>query len=292
VVGRYPAPRVHAALTNPSQQARQALGVRLREIRKDARLTERALAAVCGFHFTKVSKLEHGRQTPSDADLEKWCGACGAEGQLADLIATTRATESMYMEWRRSLRAGMKRNQQSRTALYERTTLFRIYECGIVPGLFQTAAYATAVIAAAIDLNNIPNDVDEAVAARLERQHLLYSGDRRFVVVLEEQALRTRVGDAETMRAQLDRLLSLGTLHRVSLGIIPAMAARTVWTSAGFWIFDAGTVHAEVPSAELTITARSDIAMFEKRFARLQNAAVYGAQMRALVTANMPTDND
>jgi hypothetical protein len=32
--------------------------------------------------------------------------------------------------------------------------------------------------------------------------------------------------------------------------------------------------------------------MFEKRFARLLDAAVYGAQMRALITANMPTDND
>jgi len=203
-------------LTGPSQQARQALGVRLREIRRDARLTERALAASCAFHFTKVSKLEHGKQNPSDDDLEKWCRACHAEDQLVDLMASVRAIESMYLEWRRSLRFGMKHNQQSRNALHERTKL------------------------------------------------------------LEEQALKTRVGSVETMRGQLDRLLTVMSLHRVSVGIIPAMGERTIWTSAGFWIFDQGTVRVETPSAELTITQRSEIAVYEKRFARLQQSAVYG----------------
>ena len=274
-------------MTGPSQQARQALGVRLREIRRDARLTERALAASCAFHFTKVSKLEHGKQNPSD-DLEKWCRACHAEDQLVDLMASVRAIESMYLEWRRSLRFGMKHNQQSRNALHERTKLLRGYEPGLVPGLFQTAEYAATVLARAIEFNEVPNDLDDAVAARLDRQRLLYAGDRRFMVVLEEQALKTRVGSVETMRGQLDRLLTVMSLHRVSVGIIPAMGERTIWTSAGFWIFDQGTVRVETPSAELTITQRSEIAVYEKRFARLQQSAVYGPDARALIAASVP----
>jgi len=39
----------------------------------------------------------------------------------------------------------------------------------------------------------LPNDVDEAVAARMARQQILYTGKRRFSFVLEEQTLRTRV---------------------------------------------------------------------------------------------------
>jgi transcriptional regulator with XRE-family HTH domain len=275
-------------LTGPSRQAKQALGVRLRELRKDANLTGRALAAGCDWHFTKVSKIEHGVQSPSDGDIRAWCRVCAAEGDVTDLLATARAIESMYVEWRRALRFGMKQAQRARTPLYERTSLFRIYEPGLVPGLIQTAEYAETVISAAIELREAPNDLDEAVAARLERQRLLYVGDRRFLVVLEEQALKTRVGGAGIMRGQLDRLLSVMSLQRVSFGIVPAMAERRVWTSAGFWIFDQHTVRVETPSAELTITQHGEIAVFEKRFARLQELAVYGQEARMLIAANTP----
>jgi hypothetical protein len=190
----------------------------------------------------------------------------------------------MYLEWRRALCSGMKHGQKARIPLYERTKLFRVYEPGLVPGLFQTAEYASVIIAHAIEFNQIPNDLDEAVAARMERQQVLRAGDRRFLVVLEEQVLRTRVGDAAgVMAGQLDRLLAVISLHRVSLGIIPSMGRRHTWTSAGFWIFDQHTVHVETPSAELTITQRGEIAVFEKKFARHQQAAVYGPAARGLI---------
>jgi transcriptional regulator with XRE-family HTH domain len=70
------------------QQAREALGSRLREIRLDARLTARALAQLTGWHFTKVSKLEHGTRRPSPDDIRAWCKYCQAEDQVIDLIAT------------------------------------------------------------------------------------------------------------------------------------------------------------------------------------------------------------
>lgn len=275
-------------MTNPPEHARQALGARLREIRREARLTARALSDGSGLHFTKISKIEHGKQAPSEDDLAAWCRACGADGQLNDLIATARAVETMYVEWRRAWRFGMKHSQQARNVLHEQSKLFRIYEPGIIPGVFQTAEYAAAVLSQVIEFNQIPNDLDGAVAARLERQRFLYTGDRRYLVVLEEQALKTRVGTVETMRGQLDRLLAVMSLQRVSLGIIPAMAERRIWTSAGFWIFDKHTVRVETPSAELTITQGGEIAVYEKRLAWLQEVAVYGGEARALIVANCP----
>lgn len=189
----------------------------------------------------------------------------------------------MYIEWRRALYSGMKHNQKARIPLYERTKLFRVYEPGLVPGLFQTAEYASTIIAHAIEFNQIPNDLDEAVAARMERQKILHTGDRHFLVVLEEQALRTRVGNADLMIGQLDRLLEIMSLHRLSLGIIPSMGQRYTWASAGFWIFDQRIARVETPSAELTITQRSEIAVFEKKFRRHQQSAVYGQQARDLI---------
>jgi transcriptional regulator with XRE-family HTH domain len=268
---------------SPSQRAKEALGIRLRDIRRDARLTARALADVCGWHYTKVSKIEHAVTSPSDADLAKWCRACGGDDQLGDLIASTRAIESMYVEWRRAWRFGLRHNQAARNALHEHTQVFRIYESGILPGILQTPDYARAVLARNIEFNQVPNDLDEAVAARLARQRFVSSADRRFLVVLEEQALRTRFGDAELMRAQLERLAAVLASPWVSLGVIPALTERRIAMSAGFWIFDQNTVRVETPSAELTITQRGEIAVYEKRFAWLQEMAVFGAEVRNVV---------
>ena len=131
----------------PVKQARQALGARLREIRRDAGLTGRALASACEWHFTKVSKLEHGTQNPSEEDIRVWCHVCRADDQVPELIATVRAIESMYIEWQRHMRAGLKRSQTSSVPLYERTRLFRGYEDTVIPGLFHTAEYAAAILA-------------------------------------------------------------------------------------------------------------------------------------------------
>jgi len=43
--------------SNPAREAREALGARLREIRKDADVTGRALASLADWNFTKISKL-------------------------------------------------------------------------------------------------------------------------------------------------------------------------------------------------------------------------------------------
>jgi transcriptional regulator with XRE-family HTH domain len=269
------------------EQAREALGARLRELRTDAGLSGRQLAALARWHFTKISKLEGGKQHPSDNDLRAWCRHCQAPGEAADLIASAHSVASMYLEWRRQGRAGMRRPQKAKTPVYERARLFRIYEPALIPGLFQTADYATWIMARFIGFHDLPNDLDQAVAARLERQQLLYSGDRRFVVLLEEQALRTQVGGTQTMAGQLDRLITLMSLQRVSLAVIPAAAERHTTPAAGFWIFDDEAAQVETVSAELTITQYREVALYAKKFALLQRSAVTGPHARALITQAM-----
>lgn len=199
-------------ITSPSssvKQGQEALGARLRELRRDVGLTARALAAATGQHYTRVSKIEHGVQAPSDKDIREWCRACGADDQVPDLLATLRAVESAYLEFRRQSRAGMKRVLGAHTlVLYERTNLFRIYEHNVIPGLFQTAEYSAAMLPFWIKFLGMANDLEEAVATRMERQRVIYRGGKRFVAVLEEQALRTWFGTAETQAGQLDRLLA------------------------------------------------------------------------------------
>jgi transcriptional regulator with XRE-family HTH domain len=270
--------------SSSAKEAQQALGASLREIRKDAGLSGRALAVATGQHFTRVSKLEHGVQSPSDQDIRDWCRACGAEEQIPDLIATARVVQSAYLEFRRQARAGMKRVLGAHTSpLYERTSLFRIYEHNVIPGLFQTAAYCGAMLSFWMGFLAAPDDLDNAVATRMERQRVIYRGDKRFAVILEEQALRTWFGTAEIQAGQLGRLLEVMSVPTVSLGIIPMMTERTGVASAGFWIFDDSLVALETPTASIEVTRPQEIELYTRMFEHLKASAVHGAAARALI---------
>src|SRR5258707_12386574 len=92
--------------SSSAKEQKKALGARMREVRREADLTAGALAQRPGQHYTRVSKIENGTQVPTDADIRLWCTACGADDQVPDLIATARAVESAYVEFRRQARTG------------------------------------------------------------------------------------------------------------------------------------------------------------------------------------------
>ncbi|MEV7355387.1 Scr1 family TA system antitoxin-like transcriptional regulator [Kitasatospora sp. NPDC091276] len=189
-------------------EARKALDNRLIEIRRDAGLTGDELSARCGWHPAKTSRIQSGKSAPSEDDLRAWCAACNAENQIPDLIATARAVESMYTEWRRMEPTGLRAAQESVAALYQRTRLFRVYASRVIPGMAQTPEYTAAVLRS-IQRDRVPiDDVEEAVEARLKRQRMLFSGRHRFGLLVEEYVLHTAVCSSETMSAQLGHLVT------------------------------------------------------------------------------------
>jgi transcriptional regulator with XRE-family HTH domain len=259
-------------------------------MRMEAGLTARSLAALTGWHYSKVSKLEKARQSPSISDIRALCKACEAEDQVPDIVASLHAVDGQWVEWQRVERTGMRRLQESYWPLYEKTRQFRIYEFGMIPSILQTPAYATATMERVIEFSGVPNDLEEAVTARIERQRVLQVGDHRFLIVLEEAALRMRIGEPGIMAGQLGHLINVAALPRVSLGIVPPDISRTMWSSIpGFWIYDDERVLVETPSAELTITQPREIAVYARTFAELASMAVYGAEARALVVAAIET---
>jgi len=270
---------------SPAQRAAEALGQRLREIRTGANLTGRALAAVVDRHYTKVSRLEHGGKTPSEEELRIWCRICDTEDQIPDLIATLQSIQSIYQEFRRQTHAGMKRLMQVHVPLYERASLFRIYEHNVIPGLFQTADYAAAMLSFWISFLETPNDLEASVTARMERQRVIYQAGKRFSVLIEEQSLRTWFGAAEVQAGQLDRLLTVMSLPTVSVGIIPMMIERPCVSSTGFWIFDDELVCLETPTANIEVTRPSEVKLYLRMFGHLASVAVYGKAARHIITS-------
>ena len=270
-------------MPNEVQQAREALGYRLRDIRKDARVSGRELAALAGWHFTKISKVEHGSSMPSEADIELWCFHCGAESQIPDLTATARGIEKMYVELRRLLRTGTANYQQELLANEARTRHFRIFEPAVIPGALQTPAYAAVRVSEFADMVGVPADVESTVAARMERGRLLRAGDRLFHFVLGEQALRAALADPHVMQEQLRHLQEASQLPRVRLGIVPT-GVRHYMMLGGFWILDDREAHIETYSAAVRITQPREIAMYARVFEHYSRRAIYGQQARDLIS--------
>jgi len=272
--------------TSPSssvQAAREALAVRLREIRLDAGITKRELASRCEWSEAKSSRIENARTAPSDQDIRSWCRACKAEDQAPALVAANRQADSMYIQWRRLQRTGLKQLQKANLPLFERTKHFKVYCSNVVPGFLQTPGYATALLRAIATFRGLPDDVADAVAARVDRSRIIREGDHRFAVLIEETVLRYRLGDAGVMAGQLGSLLSAMDLPAVSLGVIPASAERTMWAIESFTVFDDERVDHEPLSASVKITAPDEVVQYLKAFGELHRHAVYGADARALI---------
>jgi transcriptional regulator with XRE-family HTH domain len=264
-------------------EARDALGKRLRELRTQADLSGRQLAESLAWPPSKISKLENARQTPTDDDIRAWTRATSREGETEALLASLHTLEIQHAEWQRQLRTGLKPHQQEIADLDARTRFFRAFESTFIPGLLQTAEYARARFAQSVTVFGVRNDIDEAVAARVQRQAMLYRPDKRFHFVLTEAALRYRLCPPEVMLGQLDRLMSFSALPNVKLGIIAFETAYVVAPAHGFWLLDDDRVMVETFSAELNLAQPQEISLYASIFESLAAVASYGRAARGII---------
>jgi transcriptional regulator with XRE-family HTH domain len=276
-------PPIRTSGVSSLHEARLALGKRLRELRRQADLSGRELAEALRWPPSKVSKLENGRQSPTDDDIRAWAEATSTTQDTDALLAALHTLEVQNIEWQRQLRGGLRSHQNELAALDEATRLFRAFECTYVPGLLQTAEYARARFTQSVNVLRVAGDVDDAVQTRLRRQEILYRQDKRFHFVLAESALRYRLCEPAVMLGQLDRLISLSGLPNVKFGIIGFATAYTVAPAHGFWLLDEERVMVETYSAELNLAGPQEIELYRGIFDSMAAAASYGRQAREII---------
>ncbi|SHK55377.1 Helix-turn-helix domain-containing protein [Nocardiopsis flavescens] len=256
------------------QTARVSLGVRLRELREEAGLSGRELAARAGWHPSKVSRLERGNQTATAADLRRWALLCGQESAAEGLVAQLGALETHYTGWRRRLAAGNRARQQNAVDLEHRTRTLRIFESVCVPGLLQTPAYARAMISRAVELYGTPADIEEGVRKRMERRAILQDREREVRILLWEPALRALHASSRVQVEQLDHLASCIRQGTGRIGVIPLSVALAASPMHGFWIYDEEGVIVETVGAELHLTDDDAVEPYRRVFATLSRTAV------------------
>ncbi|WP_024805062.1 DUF5753 domain-containing protein [Nocardia sp. BMG51109] len=164
--------------------------------------------------------------------------------------------------------------------------LIRWFEPGLIPGLLQTPRYIRGVLETIESLYGGPNVIEASIAARLDRQTVLYQGQHQFHFLIGEQALPTVVGGPEVMVEQLDRLLVAMTLPRMVLGVVPLDTDYRI-PLMNFTLFDRTMVQAETITAQLTTTQPREVALYERAFTAVTEQAVIGTDARELIQAAM-----
>ncbi|MBQ0825228.1 helix-turn-helix domain-containing protein [Streptomyces tagetis] len=270
------------------QQAREALGVRLRELRlaaPEGRLTGTALARKLDWPNSKVSKLELGRQTATPEDLQAWAAACGQPASYEELRARLTGFESHIRSWRRQLVGGHKPVQDVHNEAQANSKVLRAWESSWIVGVLQTPDYARAVLTRSAELHRSPRDIEAAVRARIKRQELLYAGGRSYHVILWEPVLRSLVCSPSVLAVQLDRLAGVIGMDTVELGIVPLTASLKVPPGLGFWIYDDCQVVTEAWHAEMWLDDADSVALYLRTWHTLRESAVYGADAHNIINS-------
>ncbi|MEU9210664.1 helix-turn-helix transcriptional regulator [Streptomyces sp. NPDC048415] len=265
------------------QQAREALGARLRELRTEAGLNGKEFAERLGWQRSKVSRLENGKQTATEADVEAWAHGAGQSDVVEELKRSLRGLEMAYRSWKRQLAAGHRAVQEGHVVQEAQAETIHLFESGIIPGVFQTPEYARGVLTDVSTRLGTPRDIEEGVRARMKRQEALYEPGHHFHALIWEGALHVVRCAPEAMAAQLDRLGSLIGLDTVTLGVIPFGARTPFSPKHGFWIIDERLVIADTWNAELWLDAADDVAFYRKVWDLMRESAVFDHQAHRLI---------
>jgi transcriptional regulator with XRE-family HTH domain len=255
----------------------------LRRLRVEAGLSGKQLAGKVNWHPSKVSKIENGKQDPTDSDVSRWLTAVEAsESVVLRMRDDLRGIRIASNSWKRQLRTGHSGRQQYSSEIERAATTIRVFELIVIPGLVQIAEYARHVFNRAAEFQETPPDTDDAVRIRLERQRALYDSAKKIELLICESALRYFVCPAEVMVAQIDRLLALLGLSTVKFGIIPLDTRLPAVPTNGFWIVG-NTVLIETVDTEINTDSPTDLATYHKLADMLWSVAVEGDDARRIL---------
>lgn len=241
------------------------------------------MAKILGWDQSKISRIENGQQLLKTEEVEAWADATGSQSQKPLLRALLDTTDDRFREQARQRRVKLAAVQKTVALRTASTRRFRIYEPLMIPGILQTPDYARAVFAKSLLRSSTPEDVDDAVAVRMERQRLLHDSSRRFHILIGEGALLSWHGSVKVMLAQLTWLIHASYLPTVRLGVIPAAAPYTGGALHGFWIDDDVRVSVDTLAIGLNLTLPHEIDAHVVSFEALSGIAQYGDGARQAI---------
>ncbi|WSS09579.1 helix-turn-helix domain-containing protein [Microbispora sp. NBC_01189] len=203
---------------------RLLLGTQLRRLRESKHIRlEEAGHAIRASH-SKISRMELGRvgfRRRDVADLLTLYGV-GDEAEREALLSLV--AQANVPGWWHKYDDVLPSWFEAYVGLEQAASTIRCYEVQFVPGLLQTPEYAAAVVRLGHP-DAPPEEVERRVRLRMDRQELLARPDSpNLWAVIDEAVLRRPAGGLEVMRAQIQHLIEMVDLPRVTLQVIPFSA--------------------------------------------------------------------
>ncbi|MDT3443914.1 MULTISPECIES: helix-turn-helix transcriptional regulator [unclassified Pseudofrankia] len=196
------------------------LGSRLRRLRERSGISRED----AGYHIraseSKISRLELGRVSFKNRDVEDLLTLYGVTDRAELEQVLTLAREANQQGWWQPYSDVLPHWFQPYIDLEESASQIRSYELQFIPGLLQTEDYARAVMSGRPGMSQ--DVIDGRVDVRMRRQKLLARPDApRLWMVIDEAALRRRIGGPRIARAQIRHLLELIDQPRLVVQVVP-----------------------------------------------------------------------
>ncbi|WP_043731166.1 helix-turn-helix domain-containing protein [Streptomyces zinciresistens] len=206
----------------PTTRRRQ-LGADLRRLRERQGMTLEEAGARVGVSKATLSRYETKEGSVKWPAVDALCREYGATDEerraLVDL-----AKGAKIQGWWRSLADPVPESMNLMLTLEDEVVREDHYASVYVPGLLQTRAYAEAVHRAS-EVQCPEREVQHMVDIRMKRQELLDRADPPHIwSVIDEAALRRRVGGGAIMRDQLRHVLAVAQLPHITVQVLPFAA--------------------------------------------------------------------
>jgi transcriptional regulator with XRE-family HTH domain len=253
------------------------LGMQLRALREQRGLTLKAAARLLNRTPSAISKLETGHRGIYRPSLENMLDRYEVtDAELRESLFAL-ARESGKKGWWHRYEGTLSPAILDYISLETNATDIWTFQLHLIPGLLQIEPYAHAVITSGISLGK-PPDVDGLLAVRMRRQQILTGPDApRLWAIVSEAALRQQVGGAETMRAQLRRLIEVSEQANVTLQVLPFSAGAHPSVNGSFTILatnDLSVVLVENLTTAWYLEHDDDIQRYDRVFDHLRATAL------------------
>ncbi|GAA2262507.1 MULTISPECIES: helix-turn-helix domain-containing protein [Actinomadura] len=211
------------ASPNPEISLYALMAYYLRFCRIKHGITQTRVGEIIGCTKGQVSKYEAGIKQLDERE-------CAALDQAWD-------TGGLFSILLRYAKLGVDPNWPEKLRKYQREAVtLRFFHGSVIPMPFQTESYSRALLTAGHDAHLI-DDVERAVAKRMEHQKAMLAGGPAIWSVLDEAALRP-MGGALVMEEQRDHLLKLIDLRNISVRVTPESALPHIGVDGGFSHFE------------------------------------------------------
>lgn len=263
----------------PQPTARQArLGLELRKLREAAGLKAREAAALIGADSVQMSQIESGISGVSAQRLRRLAFNydCTDSALVEALVAMAAdRTRGWWEEYRGHLPTPFLDLPELEHHAKYRWDVDFLH----IPGLLQTSDYARALFTY-VNPEYPPDEVERWVEHRMKRRVIIErSGPTPYETVIHEAALRIRVGNRVTTRAQLLRVLELSEGDHVDVRVIPFEVdgfggAGSAMVYAGGPVPKLDTVVRDSPNGPVFVDAEAQLSRYRTLFRRVEAASL------------------